>query len=245
MSDRRHHTQDFNELDRQTHEMLTPWFASRTSSPPPASILEGVQERVPETGRRGAWRISDWWLWRQADTQRLGFVLATATSVLVLALVGMTSAGVFMVADGPDIMGTVPAASAEPDETAEDTSETTETAAVGGTPDSPRQVNLLANAALQFTDEGGTIVNAIPVTPGETIEFVIDNTAGFEHNFYIGPAEDLQGPYAETDVGIPAWESGVQTIIWTVPEEGAEVLQFACTVPGHYTPMHGNFQIQG
>ena len=120
-----------------------------------------------------------------------------------------------------------------------------ETAAAGGTADAPRQVNLLANAALQFTDENGMIVNAIPVTPGETIEFVVDNTAGFDHNFYIGTAEELQGSFAETDVGIPTWQSGVQTVTWTVPEEGAEVLQFACTVPGHYTPMHGNFQIQG
>ena len=28
-------------------------------------------------------------------------------------------------------------------------------------------------------------------------------------------------------------------------EEGVEGLQFACTVPGHYTPMHGDFVIQG
>ena len=83
------------------------------------------------------------------------------------------------------------------------------------------------------------------MTPGETIEFVIDNTAGFDHNFWIGTPEELAGSFAETDVGIPTWASGVESVVWTVPEEGAEVLQFACTVPGHYTPMHGNFQIQG
>jgi uncharacterized cupredoxin-like copper-binding protein/mono/diheme cytochrome c family protein len=118
-------------------------------------------------------------------------------------------------------------------------------AAAGGTPDNPRVINLTATAALQFTDDSGTIVNSIGVTPGETIEFVVDNTAGFDHDFWIGTAEELQGSFAETDVGIPVWSSGVQSVVWTVPEEGAEVLQFACTVPGHYTPMHGNFQIQG
>ena len=50
-------------------------------------------------------------------------------------------------------------------------------------------------------------------------------------------------PYGETDLGIPAWTEGVQTYTWTVPESGAEGLQFACTVPGHYTPMHGDIVI--
>ncbi len=109
----------------------------------------------------------------------------------------------------------------------------------GGTPDAPRQIELLANSALQFTDTSGAQVTELGLVPGETVEFVIDNTAGFDHNFYIGPADVLQGSFAETEVGIPTWQSGVQTLTWTVPEEGVEGLQFACTVPGHYTPMHG------
>jgi hypothetical protein len=113
----------------------------------------------------------------------------------------------------------------------------------GGTPDAPRQINLQANAALQFTDETGAQVTQIQAVPGETIEFVVDNTAGFDHNFYIGPAEDLQVPFAETEDGIATWASGVQTYTWTVPESGTEGLQFACTVPGHYTPMHGDIVI--
>jgi uncharacterized cupredoxin-like copper-binding protein len=139
------------------------------------------------------------------------------------------------------------AAAEEPaaEEPAEDASaDGGETAATGGTPDAPRQINIGADAALRFTNPDGTQLTNIAVTPGETIEFVVDNTAGFDHNFWIGTAEELQGSFAETDVGIPTWQSGVQTITWTVPEEGAEVLQFACTVPGHYTPMHGNFVIQ-
>lgn len=106
------------ELDRQTGEVLSPWFASTTVSPPPASILQGVQTRVPSTRRRAAWRIPDWWLWRRADTERAGFVLATATAVLFLAVVGLTSAGVFIVATtgGPAPVAQAPgAAAASPD----------------------------------------------------------------------------------------------------------------------------------
>jgi len=113
----------------------------------------------------------------------------------------------------------------------------------GGTPDAPRQINLQANAALQFTDETGAQVTQIQAAPGETIEFVIDNTAGFDHNFYIGEAEDLMVPFGETEFGIATWASGVETYTWTVPESGAEGLQFACTVPGHYQPMHGDIVI--
>ncbi len=79
--------------------------------------------------------------------------------------------------------------------------------------------------------------------PGETIEFIVDNTAGFDHNFFIGEAAALQVPFGETEAGIPTWQSGEQSYIWTVPESGAEGLQFACTVPGHYTPMHGDIVI--
>ena len=115
--------------------------------------------------------------------------------------------------------------------------------ATGGTAEDPRQIRVVANAALQFLDEAGQQLTAIDARPGEVIEFVIDNTAGFEHNFYIGPAEDLQVPYGETDIGIATWTSGVQSLVWTVPEAGADGLQFACTVPGHYTPMHGDIVI--
>ncbi len=132
--------------------------------------------------------------------------------------------------------GTTPAATPAPD------GGTTEPVS-GGTPEAPRQIMMEANAALQFTDENGAVITQIEALPGETIEFVIDNTAGFDHNFYIGQAEELQVPFGETEDGIATWQSGVETFTWTVPESGAEGLQFACTVPGHYTPMHGDIVI--
>ncbi len=75
---------------------------------------------------------------------------------------------------------------------------------------------------------------------GETIQFEVDNMAGFDHNFWIGTPDQLQVPNGTTDVGIPTWQSGVQTVTWTA---GGEGLQFACTVPGHYTTMHGDIVV--
>ena len=117
------------------------------------------------------------------------------------------------------------------------------TATAGGTPDQPRQINLQSTASLQFTDENGKQVTQIPVTPGETVEFVVDNVAGFDHNFFIGTPDELMVPFGETQDGITTWSSGVQTYTWTVPEAGVDGLQFACTVPGHYQSMHGDFVI--
>jgi hypothetical protein len=114
----------------------------------------------------------------------------------------------------------------------------------GGSSDAPRVVRLEATSSLQFTDESGAVVSQLAVVPGETIEFVVNNSAGFDHNFWIGTPDVLSVPNAETDVGIPTWQSGEQTVTWTVPEDGG-ALQFACTVPGHYTTMHADIVIQG
>jgi len=129
-----------------------------------------------------------------------------------------------------------------------DTGTTATPPATGGTPDNPRVIALDATAALKFTDPDGTVVPEIVVQPGETIEFQVDNTAGFDHDFVIGSAEEVSVPNAETDVAIPKWQSGVQTLTWTVPAaaDAPADLQFACTVPGHYAAgMHGNIVIQG
>jgi mono/diheme cytochrome c family protein len=114
----------------------------------------------------------------------------------------------------------------------------------GGSADAPRVIRLDANASLQFTDESGNVVSQIDAVPGEVIQFVVDNTAGFDHNLWIGTPDVLSVPNAETEVGIPTWQSGEQTLTWTVPDE-AGTLEFACTVPGHYTTMRGNIVIQG
>jgi mono/diheme cytochrome c family protein len=112
----------------------------------------------------------------------------------------------------------------------------------GGTADAPRVIALQATADLRFKDPAGNVVTQIEVSAGETIQFEIDNTAGFEHNFWIGSPDQLAAPNATTDAGIPAWTSGVQTLTWTA---GGDGLQFACTVPGHYSTMNGSIVVQG
>jgi len=137
------------------------------------------------------------------------------------------------------IGGGAPAATPEP----ADPSVTPEPIS-GGSTDAPRQIFITATSSIQFVDENGAQLTEIDVVAGETVEFVVDNTAGFGHNFYIGPADVLSVPNAETPVGIPTWQGGVETVTWTA-EAGDVPLQFACTVPGHYMTMHGNIVIQG
>ncbi len=104
----------------------------------------------------------------------------------------------------------------------------------------PRVIALQADSALRFTDADGQPIPDIPVVPGETVRFEIDNTAGFPHNFYIGTDEELQVFDNTTDVGIPDWSSGVQTLDWVVPDD-LTGLKFACTVAGHFYTMQGTF----
>ena len=80
------------------------------------------------------------------------------------------------------------------------------------------------------------------MTPGETVIFRIDNTAGFDHNFYIGTDAELNVPNATTATGIPMWQSGVQELTWVVPAD-ISGLKFGCTVPGHYALMQGTFSL--
>lgn len=111
----------------------------------------------------------------------------------------------------------------------------------GGTAEEPRVIKLEATADIRFKDEAGNQVTQIDVVEGETVLFEIDNTAGFDHNFYIGAPDELMVPSGTTDLGIPTWQSGVQTFTWTA---GGEGLQFACTVPGHYPTMNANIVVQ-
>jgi len=104
-----------------------------------------------------------------------------------------------------------------------------------------RVIELEADPALRFLQDGEQIT-AIPVTPGETVVFRIDNTAGFAHNFWIGEDEVLAMPGATTDVGIPDWDLGVQELEWVVPDD-ISGLRFACTLPGHYFLMAGDFTV--
>ena len=67
------------------------------------------------------------------------------------------------------------------------------------------------------------------------------NSAGFDHDFYIGAAADLSADSRGNLQGIAPFSSGTQNFTWTVPASGT--LQFACTLPGHYSSMHGDIDI--
>ena len=66
--------------------------------------------------------------------------------------------------------------------------------------------------SLTITDRRrGATCQQIASIPGETVAIDVDNTAGFDHNFYIGSQAELEVPNATTDVGIAAWTEGVQS----------------------------------
>jgi mono/diheme cytochrome c family protein len=112
-----------------------------------------------------------------------------------------------------------------------------------GTADQPRDVSVQETADLRITDPDGQQLPAITVKAGETVRFVVENTAGFEHNFKLGTAEELEQASADADLpGTPVFTEGTQEYVWEVPSD-ATGLQYACTVPGHYPSMHGDFQI--
>ena len=67
-------------------------------------------------------------------------------------------------------------------------------------------VELEADAALRFLQDGQQI-REIEVTPGETVVFRVDNTAGFPHNLYIGADEDLSVMGAMEDFTVEAVET--------------------------------------
>jgi hypothetical protein len=103
-------------------------------------------------------------------------------------------------------------------------------------------VEVQATPALWFVDQAGERVDAISVIPGETLLIRVDNTAGFDHSFFIGTEEELSQPQATTDVGIDVWTSGTRELTWTVPDDPGG-LMFGCTVPGHFQLMHGDIVV--
>jgi hypothetical protein len=105
-----------------------------------------------------------------------------------------------------------------------------------------RVIEIESTASLQFTDGSGDQLEEITVAPGEIVIFRVHNSAGFDHNFYIGTASELEEPAGTTDAGIPAWVTGVRDLEWTVPDD-VSGLMFGCTVPGHFPSTHGIFTV--
>jgi nitrite reductase (NO-forming) len=105
-----------------------------------------------------------------------------------------------------------------------------------------RTIDLDETGALQITQDGQP-VSELTVKVGETIHFRISNSAGFDHDFYIGTPDQLSQGQVDGLPGVPAFQSGTQEFDYAVTADTAG-LEFACTVPGHYQLMHGTFTIQ-
>jgi hypothetical protein len=111
----------------------------------------------------------------------------------------------------------------------------------GGSP-SGNTIELEETGDLRILQDGEPVTE-LQVKTGETYTFKVTNSAGFTHDFYIGTAEALEANQTSDLEGIPEFASGTKEFEWTAPAAGTQ-LQFACTVPGHYQPMHGDLVIQ-
>jgi uncharacterized cupredoxin-like copper-binding protein len=103
-------------------------------------------------------------------------------------------------------------------------------------------IQLEETSSLQITQNGQPL-SQLQLTVGQTYTFQINNTAGFTHDFYLGPPDKLSGNDTTGLPGVPVNENGVQEFTWTVTPD-ASTWQFACTVPGHYNNMHGSLVLQ-
>jgi uncharacterized cupredoxin-like copper-binding protein len=73
---------------------------------------------------------------------------------------------------------------------------------------------------------------SVDATAGGKVCFQVTNTAGFTHNFYVGPASDIEARNQSAAVaGIPDFTSGTMTLQYTFTGSGP--FEFACWVPGH------------
>jgi hypothetical protein len=88
----------------------------------------------------------------------------------------------------------------------------------------------------------GAVVASITVKPGVPYAFKIANPGQWDHNFFIGVAEDLAGREYTRLHGVHLWSAGERVIVYTF--KPGEKIQFACTVAGHYGNMHGDFIIE-
>jgi mono/diheme cytochrome c family protein len=112
-----------------------------------------------------------------------------------------------------------------------------------GTAEHPRVIELHATEQLKWVDASGTPVSQLAVVAGEVIEFhLVNDSQAVPHNFHIAGAADLST--AAQDNSLPGVQTftganGPQAFTFTVANLPQQP-QFACTVSGHYTTMHGD-----
>nr|MDQ3554347.1 hypothetical protein [Chloroflexota bacterium] len=120
----------------------------------------------------------------------------------------------------------------------------TPAASPGGSPAAGdgETIALIETPSLQILQDGERVTE-LSLAEGQTYTFEVTNEGGLEHNFYIGPPEQLESNDVAELPGIPNFLEGTQSFEYTATAETAG-LEFACTVPGHYEPMHGSLVIE-
>ncbi len=113
-----------------------------------------------------------------------------------------------------------------------------------GTADSPRVIEVEAAPNIAWVDpESGDPITAISVVEGETIEIHVVNDSEIPHNMHVGGSEELAAAPEDNELpGVPTFVGETQTFTYTF-DNPPDQAQFACTVPGHYQTMHGDFLI--
>ncbi len=181
-------------------------------------------------------------IWLASCANAAGSPPTVAPATMVVALDRLPSAGPRVVRSTGAALASSVAASATAG--GGPTSLPTTGTAISGRPvvAEPRVIELEETAALQITQIGQPVAD-IPVTPGETIRFVITNTAGFDHNFYIGTDDQLAFGRVEGLAGLSTWSNDhPMAFDWSVPQELGGI-RFGCTLRGHYPRMQGTFSV--
>ena len=113
-----------------------------------------------------------------------------------------------------------------------------------GTAENPRVIEVQGTQDIQWVDpESGERITAISVAEGETIEIHVINETEVPHNMHVGPGEELAVAPEDNDLpGVPTFVNETMTFTYNF-DDPPEQPQFACTVPGHYQTMHGDFLI--
>ena len=76
------------------------------------------------------------------------------------------------------------------------------------------------------------VPSSVDLVAGQKVCFEVTNTAGFAHNFYVGPTSDIEARN-KTDavVGVPDFTTGTQTVEFT--PTGSGPFEYACWIATH------------
>ena len=100
---------------------------------------------------------------------------------------------------------------------------------------SPAATGCSADATVVKIEETASLAMVPPsvdLVAGQKACFEVTNTAGFTHNFYVGPASDIEARNKTVAVaGTPDFASGTQTVEFT--PTGSGPFEYACWIAGH------------